>query len=123
MVNAVNLSPPTLDISGVRAGDANEFFVTLTQSGAPLDLTDAVLTAQARRSSGDATALDAVVEVLDAPAGRLKLAWPGDAVRDLLDGAEHWNGVWDLQLESGGSTRTLLAGKFAADLDVTRAEA
>lgn len=119
---SVDLSPVPLDLLKVRAGDRNAVELTFTQDGAPLDLTGAVLTAQGRTTVTDETAaLDAVITVNDAPAGKATLTWPGDAVRSALAGKATWSGVWDLQMAAGtGDPITLVAGKLTLELDVTR---
>lgn len=118
----VPLGPARVDITGVRAGDRNLFTITLTQAGTPVDLTDMVVTSQARLKSTDPTpAISAIVEVLDAVAGEISVAWPGDDVITLLAGKAAWSGVWDLQLAPvSGDPYTICAGTFKADMDVTR---
>jgi len=123
MPASVSLTPPVVNISGVRAGDRNLLNATLTAEGEPLDLTDQVLSAQARTKAVDAAvACTAVVEVVDAAAGTITIRWPGEDVRTMLAGAATWKGVWDLQMAPGvdEDAITLCAGSFAAEMDVTR---
>ena len=62
-----------------------------------------------------------MVEVLDAPNGLILVRWPGADVTTLLGTGAAWAGVWDLQVATGGQEPvTILAGKFAAEQDVTR---
>lgn len=119
----VPLGPACVDITGVRAGDQNEFTMHLHRGGVPLDLTGLTFTAQARKKSTDPDppALTAVVTVTDALNGDLTVAWPGEDVRALLNGKATWTGVWDLQADDGtNDPTTLAAGNLAAQMDVTR---
>lgn len=119
---ALNIGPAVVDLSGVRAGDRNAVHVALTGSGAPLNLTGQTVTAQARKTEADPAAVDAVVEDLVPTAGTFTLRWPGDAIAGLFVPPNvKWSGVWDLQLQAVGEDPvTVVAGKFNADLDVTR---
>ena len=96
--------------------------LTITSGGAPLNLTGFTLAAQARQSaSSPEVGIDAVVTVLNAAAGQIEVRWPGADVAALLDGAGKWTGVWDLSLKpSGSDPTTLVAGRFIAEMDVTR---
>lgn len=117
---SVSLAPAVVDIAGVRAGDANQMTVSITAGGVPVDITGMTVSAQARLTPTAPDALSAVVTILDPLAGSVLLEWPGDAVATLLGAATTWRGVWDLQLENAGAVQTLAAGRFAADMDVTR---
>lgn len=118
----IPLGPTPLDITGVRAGDLNLFTFHIHRNGTPVNLTGQEVTAQARKSAiSDEIALTAVVTVTGAPNGDGTIRWPGDDVRDLLAGAATWKGVWDLQTANPGEDPvTLVAGAFAAEMDVTR---
>jgi hypothetical protein len=118
---AVPLGPAQLDIHGVRAGDLNQFQLTLVTGGRPMDLTGQTITASAKLAKSDSTGLDAVIAVVDGPAGVLTLRWPGDDVRTWLGAVDQKSGVWDLQMTDGTSDPiTVLAGIFTAELDVTQ---
>jgi hypothetical protein len=119
---SLDLSPGVLDIAGVRAGDRNAIQITLTQGGAPLDLTGYTIAAQARTEPLAPGALNAVIEDRVDAQGQFLLRWPGDDVRTLLAGSDTWSGVWDLQilLTPEVDATTVLEGKFAAEQDVTR---
>lgn len=122
-MSSLDLSPATLDLKGIRAGDRNLIAVALTTGGNPLDLTGQTVTAQARKKANDDSAvLDAVVEIDEDPTtGKLTLRWPGEDVRTLLAGQATFNGVWDLQITDGtNDPMTVIAGSFAAVMDVTR---
>lgn len=119
----VTLTPPVVNITGVRAGDRNLLNATLTSEGVPVDLTDQVLSAQARKKATDeAIACSAVVEVVDAAAGTVTIRWPGEDVRTMLAGSASWKGVWDFQMapDVNADALTLCAGSFEAETDVTR---
>lgn len=121
MATTVPLGPATVDLTGVRAGDHNRFTVTITSNGQPLDLTGAQVNAQARRVITDTDALTAQVDILDPTQGHIAVAWDGEEVREFLGAAVHLAGVWDLQVTTqGGDPQTLAAGRFNAELDVTR---
>lgn len=117
----VPLGPACVNITGVRAGDRNEFTATLTTKGVPLDLTGQTVTAQARTKALATEALDAVVEVTDAVNGEVTIRWPGDAVTTWLNGKASLNGVWDMQVDNGvDDPVTVVEGTFSAAMDVTR---
>jgi multidrug efflux pump subunit AcrA (membrane-fusion protein) len=117
----VPLGPACVDITGVRAGDQNLFSMTLTSSGIPVDLTSLTITAQARVNPLALDSISAVIEKVDALAGKITVRWPGDAVTTMLAGKTTWKGVWDLQVDSGANDPvTVAAGKFTANMDVTR---
>ena len=119
----VSFAPAQVDLIGVRSGDKNQMSVVVSQDGAPMNLTGATLTAQARKviTDPDPAALSAVVAVTNAAGGALTVRWPGDAVRTLLGTALKWDGVWDLQLVvSGQDPVTICGGKISLEQDVTR---
>lgn len=122
MAVTVPLGPAVVNLTGIRAGDANLMTVTLTTKGEPYDLTGMTLTAQARKKvTDDAPAVTAAITVDPDPTiGKALLSWPGDQVRDSLAGKANWQGVWDLQVDDGTEVQTLMAGTFQAVLDVTR---
>jgi hypothetical protein len=117
---AVPLGPAQLDITGVRAGDLNEFQLTILSDGVPVNLTDQEITATARLKKDTPEGLDAVITVTDPVNGVLRIRWPGEAVRTWLGTELKTKGVWDLQIANGTDPTTVVAGSFAAELDVTR---
>lgn len=118
----VNLTPPVVNLLGIRAGDRNAIRFTLTADGAPMDLTGYAIDAQARPATFATGAINAVVEDRDDPGGAFTLRWPGADVATAVGDQPQWKGVWDLQVTASGETdaRTLMAGTFTADHDVTR---
>jgi hypothetical protein len=118
---AISLAPGALDLAGIRAGDRNLFLVTIRQGGVAVDLTSYTITAQARLTAEATTQLNAVCTIVDAPAGKVQVRWPGEDVRTWLGDEEKLSGVWDLQLDDGVlDPWTVVAGSFAAEMDVTR---
>jgi len=119
---AINLAPAEVDIAGVRAGDRNLIQLTLRQGGQPINLTGYTITAQARTTAADTAHLDAVVTVTDGPSGQCQLRWPGADVETWIGTGTSQKGVWDMQLDdgSGSDPWTVIAGTFAAELDITR---
>ena len=77
---AVPLGPAVVDISGVRAGDQNEFTITLTSGGNPFVLTDYTVTASARTKPTDDPPLMAEC-TLATTDGQVIVKWPGEDVR------------------------------------------
>lgn len=117
----VNLTPSRLDLVGVRAGDRNAMTVRILSGGVALPLDGYLVQAQARLTPVDITALSAVITVVDSTNGLVMVEWPGEDVRDLLDGEAKWNGVWDMQIKLVDEPPlTVTAGSFAAEMDVTR---
>lgn len=122
-VPTLTLGPAQLNLAGIRGGDRNQFTVTLTVGGLPMNLTGLVVAAQARLTATDVDPPDltAVCTVTNAVGGQFTVRWPGDAVTALLAGAETWTGVWDLQVDNGvDDPLTVAAGTFDAVSDVTR---
>jgi hypothetical protein len=118
---SVALGPAPLDITGIRAGDRNEFGITLTSNNAPLNLTGYTVTAQARNTHADVDMVAAVVTITSATNGQLTLRWPGDLIRTWLATKIRATGVWDMQIKpAAGDPITVAAGAFTAEMDVTR---
>jgi hypothetical protein len=117
----IDVGPPKVDLLRVRAGDRNLFTIRLTQDGQPFPLTGMIIEAQARVTpTTPEIALTAVCTILDAPNGLFEIRWPGADVQALLNGANLWSGVWDLQVGNGSDPQTLMSGVFTAEADVTR---
>ena len=112
-----DLGPACIDLTNIRAGDANGVPVYLHHGDTPVDLTGQEVAAQARKAPNAADAIDATVVIDDPLSGRMVLYWDGEEIRTLLAGKNSWTGVWDLQV----GVDTPVAGKFTAVMDVTRA--
>jgi hypothetical protein len=87
--------------------------------GQPFDLTGYGFLAQIRGGAESAVVMAVIdVEVLDAPAGRIRRTLSAIEARKLLIGT----GYWDLQLtRPDGSVRTYMAGKVKIMGDSSRA--
>lgn len=119
------MGPACVNITGVRAGDANVItgHITDTDGVSDYDLTGLTLTAQFRKKATDVAALiDAIVTVVGtATDGNFNIRWPGDDVRTALAGAAKLKGVWDLQASNGiDDPTTLMYGSMELAMDVTR---
>jgi hypothetical protein len=105
-------------------GDDREFTLTLTEDGAPMDLTGATLRFTAKHSAGDAD-VDAVVAketgagiVIDAdPETGIAVVTVDAADTTSLGGFTRL--VYDVEVTRGGSTRTVLAGRLDVLVDVS----
>ena len=124
MTQTLDFAPSSLDLLGLRANDDSAFLVTVTLGGDPLDLTDAVIGAQAREfaTTDDPPALVAGITIEDAVGGEFTVRWSGADIAALLDGDEKWLGSWDcaIQLPTSPSPVTILAGRIRCESDVTR---
>src|SRR5207342_3115774 len=98
---AVPLGPAQVDITGVIAGDLNEFQITLQTGAAKTNVTGTTFNASDRVTKIDPTSLDAVVSIVDGPNGIIMVRWPGDDVRDWLGTNVTQKGVWDLEMING----------------------
>lgn len=120
---AICTGPATLDWHCAYAGDDVRAVLQMIADGDPWDLTGATLLAQVRESrlADDPPALVATINDIDASSGQFEVVWDGESIRSLLGTAETWEGVWDLQVTSvGGVITTVAAGKFLAQMDVSR---
>lgn len=118
---AITSGPAVLDWQ-LYAGDRNRERFEIAGDD-PVDISGAVIAAQARLTPDDATvAMTAVVTEENLALGSFWVEWPGEEVRALLGPDGTWAGVWDLEITEAGETlpRTWLRGKITALLDVTR---
>lgn len=124
-MSKIDLSPARLDLRGLPAGDDIAIVVRFKDDdGLPQDTTGAVLNAQVRSSATDDTIqLSATVTAItDGSDGEWSVFFDGDDTRTVLDSATRWRGVWDLEVTLAGQAnpRTVLAGVFEIETDVTR---
>ena len=112
----VDLRPGRLDIK-VSRGDTDGIPIIIQEGGVAADLTGRTYAAQLRRSAAAATAIDVTVDTTEAANGILILRLE-PAVTETLTGIYQW----DLEQTVGGTVRTLLAGRWTFDPDVTRDE-
>lgn len=118
------MSTPTVDLRPtnanvkMRRGDTAAPPMLIREAGEPADLSGRTFAAQIRRSAAASTAIEIDVDTTEAADGILVLRVDKD-VTETLTGEF----VWDLQQTIGDSVRTILAGKWTFDADVTRLEA
>ena len=103
-------------------GDDREFTLTLTEDGAPMDLTGATVRWTARVRAGDA---DTVIAKTSS-AGIAIANDPTTGVAVLTIDAADTSGfagrrdlVWDVEVTRGGKTRTVLTGVLRVLVDVS----
>lgn len=115
---SIKLLPAKLNISMTRGDDfADEFTIQEGDPLAPVDVSARTYTAQIRTAADETTATASfTVDMTDAATGVIVLRL-ADTVTDDLSGPY----VWDLQQDSAGVVRTLVAGSFTVVPDVTRA--
>jgi hypothetical protein len=112
----VDLRPGKLDIK-VSRGDTDGIPIVIQEGGVAADLTGRTYAAQLRRSKNSATAVDITVDTTEAATGILTLRLE-PIITETLTGEYQW----DLEQTVGGTVRTLLAGRWMFDPDVTRDE-
>lgn len=110
----VDLRPGKLDIK-VSRGDTDGIPLVIQEAGVPADLTGRTYAAQLRRTASSSTAVEVEVDTTEAAGGILVLRLDPD-VTETLTGIYQW----DLQQTVGGTVRTLLAGRWIFEADVTR---
>ena len=110
----VDLRPGKLDIK-VRRGDTDGIPIVIQESGSPADLTGRTYRAQLRKTVTTTTAVDITVDTTEAAAGTLILR-----LDPIVTAALAGDYAWDLEQDYGGTIRTIVAGKWTFDPDVTR---
>jgi hypothetical protein len=116
MTATVDLRPGKLNIKSTR-GDTVALPITISEAGAPADLTGRTYLCQIRRTKPGDVIVEVDVDTTDAATGELVLRID-DADTEPLSG----DYVWDLEQSIGDNPRTILAGKWNFDPDVTREE-
>lgn len=91
------------------AGDTWSQEFRFLRGGAPVDLTDAVVASQAR--GADEYRIDLIVQVEDAPDGRISLHLPPNVPPT--------NYVYDVEVTEDGTITTWVAGSLSVVRDVT----
>lgn len=114
MTATVDLRPGRLDIKTSRGDDVG-VTLEIQESGSAANLTGRTFQAQIRRAVDSTTAVDVTVDTTGAATGILVLRLE-DTVTDDLFGSYYW----DLEQTVGGTVRTLLAGRWTFEKDVTR---
>lgn len=107
--------PAKLNRKG-RRGDTIAEPITIKEAGVAADLTGRTYTSQLRRRPADDTAIDIDVDDTDAVDGIIVLRL--DAATTAAMSGDY---AWDLQQVTDGAVRTLAAGVWSFDYDVTRA--
>lgn len=98
-----------------RRGDTVAEPVTILEAGVPADISTRTYRAQIRKSIGGAPFVAFTVDTTDGPNGELVLRLT-DTQTETLSGRY----FWDLEQIAGGVVRTLIAGEWFFDPDVTR---
>lgn len=116
MAETIDLRPARLDYK-IRRGD--DFADTVTiKEGTPLaavDVSARVYTAQVRRTTEGAVVATMTIDMTDAATGVV-----GYSIEDSVIATMLGEYVYDLQ-QASPAIRTLMAGKFKVEADVTRA--
>src|SRR4051794_27843134 len=99
----ISLVPSELDME-LYAGDGVELVLSLTDSsGGSLNVTGAVL-AQIRVAVGDmAAAAEFASDITEGATGKVVLSLTGLQTASLIQGAQKFSGVWDMQWTATGS--------------------
>jgi len=110
--------PATVALTLYR-GDTRIWEDLFTVDGAPMPLAGYTFLAQIR-ATADAEPMATIdVEVIDAPAGRIRRTLTATEAAKLVPGRN----VWDMQFTNGdGYTRTVMAGPVVVRADVSRDE-
>lgn len=115
MATRVDRRPATHHFFYRRGDEVGEQITILDGDQVPIDLTGNTYRAQLRRGAGSSTYVAMTVDVTD-PAGGQFVLRLDPSITETLSGEYQW----DLEQNDGGVVRTLLAGRFVFDPDVTR---
>lgn len=112
--------PVTISPWRVYAGDDSHRTITIqTSDNTPLNLSEwSGWLAQWRRTPSSSTAIDLPLDLSELAAGRVTVRIP--AALSAVDGGRLRDGVWDMQAEKAGITRTWVRGRIDWSEDVTR---
>lgn len=100
---------------GYRRGDTVAEPVTILEGGVAADITGRVYRAQLRTDADADVFVAFTVDIVDAAAGQIVLRLDHDITKGLSGPY-----AWDLEQDTSGVIRTLLAGTWTFDPDVTR---
>lgn len=115
------MSTPTADFRPAklnlkhRRGDTVAVPFTINEAGDPADITGRTYRAQLRRTASTTADVPFDVDVVDPDAGQLVIRLSSDVTIDLSG-----TYAWDLEQTNGDVVRTLVAGSWLFDPDVTR---
>lgn len=115
MATKVDRRPAPHNFFYRRGDEVAEQITLLDGDHVPIDITSNTYRAQIRRSAASATYVSITVDVTDPTGGELVLRLD-PSITEGLSGEYQW----DLEQNDGGVVRTLLAGRFVFDPDVTR---
>jgi hypothetical protein len=99
----------------ITRGDDFADPITFTEDGDPIDVSARTYTAQIRRTTEGEVEATMSVDMTDAATGVIVLTL-ADSITEDMDGSY----VWDLEQDTAGVLRTILAGPFEVLRDVTR---
>lgn len=116
-MSTVDLRPGKLNVKSSR-GDTVALPIVINEAGSAADLSGRTYLAQIRRTKPGAVIVDIDVDDTDAATGELVLRIDS-ADTEPLSGLY----VWDLEQTIGDNPRTILAGTWMFEPDVTREEA
>lgn len=108
--------PATVDVTIIQGDSWTQTFIfrdSVTQD--PIPIGDWDITAQIRKSSSSPTGISLDVDMTNAIDGEVTVRLTSEDSSTLRSGNR-----WDLQRVLDGETRTLIAGKFVVDSQVTR---
>ena len=111
----LNYLPAPVDVIYKRGDSAGTGIQMNDNAGNPIDLTGRTWRAQIRRSPNSSTAVEVTVDTANAATGLLVLRL-APAVTETMSGQY----VWDLEQNIGGTIRTIFAGRWTFDPDVSR---
>lgn len=117
MTATVDLRPGKLNIKCTR-GDTVALPIVINEAGAAADLTGRTYLCQIRRTKAGAVVVEVDVDTTTAATGEIVLR-----IANLDTEAFSGDYVWDLVQSIGDNPRTILAGKWTFEPDVTREEA
>ena len=98
-----------------RRGDTVAEPVTIIEAGVPANISARTYRAHIRKTVGGEPFLSFTVDVTDAAGGELVMRL-ADTQTEALSGRY----FWDLEQTAGGVVRTLIAGEWVFEPDVTR---
>lgn len=116
-MTTVDLRPARLNYK-IQRGDDFSDTITISEGSpaVPVDVSARTYAAKVRRTPNGDVVGTMTIDMTDAATGVVGYAL-SNTITDDMSGKY----VWDFQQTTGGSVRTLLAGTFTVDLDVTRA--
>ena len=114
MAATANLRPGKLNIKMTR-GDTAASPILIKEGGVPADLTGRTYSCQIRRSVNTSSGVEVEVDTSQAASGIITLRLSEEITAEM-------NGdyMWDLEQTTNGVVRTILAGTWSFEEDITR---